>query len=47
MLVTDDFLYDDGHFLFLDHVVDGVKVCPGFWRVDGGEDELDGVLDIL
>ena len=47
MFVTDDFLYDDGHFLFLDHVVDGVEVCPGFRRVDGGEDELDGVLDIL
>ena len=47
MLVTDDFLYDYGHFLFLDHVVDGVEVCPGFRRVDGGEYELDGVLDIL
>ena len=47
MLVTDDFLYDYGHFLFLDHVVDSVEVCPGFRRVDGGEYELDGILDIL
>ena len=28
MFVADDFLYDDGHFLLLDHVVNSVEVGP-------------------
>ena len=28
VFVTDNLLYDDCHFLFLDHVINGIEICP-------------------
>ena len=46
MLVADHFLQDYRHFLFLDHVVDGVEVRPRLGREDGGVHQLDSVFRV-